>query len=258
MKKIISIINLKGGVAKTTTAVNFAYELAARGERVLIVDNDKQGNVSKAFSCYDPSDKFTTAYLMTSKNADVSKTVTKTRYENIDIIPANMNLANANMSVMLDMSRQQQTRYHNAFINGGIYEKYDYVVIDNAPDINISIINALTISTDVIVPIIIDQYSLDGLDILTDQLQQVKEDFNEGINFDGCLVTQWQKNDVNIEGLEVIKKSYPVFDTNIRRTNAKVQESTFAKIPLIEYSKRCGASVDYRKFVDEWIERCGR
>ena len=258
MKKIISIINLKGGVAKTTTAVNFAYELAARGERVLIVDNDKQGNASKAFRCYDPLDKFNVAYLMMIKDADVSKTIKKTRYENIDIIPANMNLANANMSVMMDMSRQQQTRYHNAFANGGIYEKYDYVVIDNAPDINISIINAMTISTDVIVPIIIDQYSMDGLDILSEQLQQVKEDFNEGINFDGCLVTQWQKNDVNIEGLEVIKKSYQVFDTKIRRTNAKVQESTFAKIPLIEYSKRCGASVDYRKFVDEWIERCGR
>lgn len=258
MKKIISIINLKGGVAKTTTAVNFAYELAARGERVLIVDNDKQGNVSKAFRCYDPLDKFNVAYLMMIKDADVSKTIKKTRYENIDIIPANMNLANANMSVMMDMSRQQQTRIHKAFADGGIYAKYDYIVIDNAPDINISIINALTISTNVIVPLIIDQYSMDGLDILNEQLQQVKEDFNEGINFDGCLVTQWQKNDVNIEGLEVIKKSYPVFDTKIRRTNAKVQESTFAKIPLIEYSKRCGASVDYRKFVDEWIERCGR
>lgn len=255
MKKIISIINLKGGVAKTTTAVNFAYELAVRGNRVLAVDNDKQGNLSKAFRCYDPSEQYTVAYLMTEKDADVSKAVAKTEYENIDIIPANMNLANANMSVMMDMSRQQQTRLHKAFADGGIYEKYDYIVIDNAPDINISIINALTISTDVIVPLIIDQYSMDGLDILMEQLQQVKEDFNDGINFDGCLVTQWQKNDVNTGGLDVIKKSYPVFDIKIRRTNAKVQESTFAKIPLIEYSRRCGASIDYKKFVDEWLGR---
>lgn len=253
MKKIVSIINLKGGVAKTTTAVNFAYELANRGQRVLIVDNDKQGNLSKAFKSYDPFNKYTTAYLMTKRDADVSKVIAKTRYENIDIIPANMHLANANMSVMMDMSRRQQTRLHKAFADGGIYDRYDYMVIDNAPDINISIINALTISTDVIVPLIIDQYSMDGLDIMKEQLQQVKEDFNEGINFDGCLVTQWQKNDVNIEGLEVIKKNYPVFETKIRRTNAKVQESTFAKIPLIEYSKRCGASIDYRKFVDEWL-----
>lgn len=190
MKKIVSIINLKGGVAKTTTAVNFAYELAKRGQRVLIVDNDKQGNLSKAFKGYDPFNKYTTAYLMTKRDADVSKVIAKTRYENIDIIPANMHLANANMSVMMDMSRQQQTRLHKAFADGGIYDRYDYMVIDNAPDINISIINALTISTDVIVPLIIDQYSMDGLDILTEQLQQVKEDFNEGINFDGCLVTQ--------------------------------------------------------------------
>ena len=167
MKKIVSIINLKGGVAKTTTAVNFAYELAKRGQRVLIVDNDKQGNLSKAFKGYDPFNKYTTAYLMTKRDADVSKVIAKTRYENIDIIPANMHLANANMSVMMDMSRQQQTRLHKAFADGGIYDRYDYMVIDNAPDINISIINALTISTDVIVPLIIDQYSMDGLDILT-------------------------------------------------------------------------------------------
>lgn len=102
MKKIVSIINLKGGVAKTTTAVNFAYELAVRGEKVLVVDNDKQGNLSKAFSSYDPFDVHTVAYLMTEKDADVSKALRKTRYENIDIIPANMNLANANMSVMMD------------------------------------------------------------------------------------------------------------------------------------------------------------
>ena len=175
MKKIVSIINLKGGVAKTTTAVNFAYELAVRGDRVLVVDNDKQGNLSKAFRCYDPSEQYTVAYLMTEKDADVSKAVAKTEYENIDIIPANMNLANANMSVMMDMSRQQQTRLHKAFVDGGIYDIYDYMVIDNAPDINISIINALTISTDVIVPLIIDQYSMDGLDILTEQLQPLKK-----------------------------------------------------------------------------------
>lgn len=255
MKKIISIINLKGGVAKTTTAVNFAYELAVRGAKVLIVDNDKQGNVSKAFNCYESEEEITIAYLMTEKDADASRAVKKTKYENIDIIPANMNLASANMRVMMDMSRQQQTRIHKSFVNGGIYEKYDYIVIDNAPDINISIINALTVSTDVIVPLIIDQYSMDGLNILMEQLEQIKTDFNEGINFDGCLITQWQKNDVNIEGLEVIEKNYPVFGTKIRRTNAKVQESTFAKIPLIEYSKRCGASIDYRMFVDEWIGR---
>lgn len=103
MKKIVSIINLKGGVAKTTTAVNFAYELANRGQRVLIVDNDKQGNLSKAFKSYDPFNKYTTAYLMTKRDADVSKVIAKTRYENIDIIPANMHLANANMSVMMDI-----------------------------------------------------------------------------------------------------------------------------------------------------------
>lgn len=265
----ISIISLKGGVAKTTTAVNMAYTLAAvHNKKVLIIDNDKQGNTSKAFKRYDTEDTNTIARVMLKRNVDVSEVIKSTAYEGIDIITANMDLLEANLRTIVDTGRQQQTRFKKALgsakvIDRGwakfdylpLAEAYDYCIIDNAPDINMSIINALVMSNDVIVPIFMDQYSFDGLDILLDQIAQVKEDFNENLNFAGCLITQYQNNEVNNQGIEWLKAhDIPIFKQQIRRTEKKVSESTFAKMPLVEYSVRCGAAQDYKKFVLEYLE----
>jgi len=265
----ISIISLKGGVAKTTTAVNMAYTLAAvHNKKVLIIDNDKQGNTSKSFKRYDTEDTNTIARVMLQRNVDVSEVIKSTAYEGIDIITANMDLLEANLRTIVDTGRQQQTRFKKALekakvIDRGwakfdylpLTEAYDYCIIDNAPDINMSIINALVMSNDVIVPIFMDQYSFDGLDILLDQIAQVKEDFNENLNFAGCLITQYQNNEVNNQGIEWLKAhDIPIFKQQIRRTEKKVNESTFAKMPLVEYSVRCGAAQDYKKFVLEYLE----
>lgn len=265
----ISIISLKGGVAKTTTAANMAYTLAAvHGKTVLVIDNDKQGNASKAFDRYNPEDKDTIARIMTERSPEVSGIIKHTNYKNIDIITANMDLLDANLRAMVDTGRQQQTRFKKA-LNGSkvlghgwakidylpISEAYDYCIIDNAPDINMSIINALVMSNAVIVPVMIDQYSFDGLDILLDQIAQVQEDFNEQLSFDGCLITQYQNNDVTNQGIEVLKnRGVPVFKQHIRRTERKLNESTFAKMPIVEYCVRCGAAQDYKKFVVEYLK----
>lgn len=257
--RAISIINLKGGVAKTTTTVNMAYLLTERGYKVLLVDNDKQGNASKAFGLYDPEDHDNMARVML-ETIPLIDIVASTKYENLDIVPANMDLLEANLRVVADVSRPQQTRIKKAMEKKSetdtksATEKYDFIIFDNAPDINMSIINALVVSDDVIVPIEIDQYSFDGLDILLEQIAAVKEDFNPGINFRGCLITKYrQREDVQAQGAEILKERCNVFDTKIRRTENKPKESTFAKMPLVEYSARCGASQDYKKFIDEYL-----
>lgn len=255
----ISIISLKGGVCKTTTAVNMAYILAAvYKKKVLIIDNDKQGNASKAFDRYDPEDDQTIARVMLEKNLDISEIIKETNYKNINIITANMNLLEANLRTIVDSGRQQQTRFKKAL--AAIQSDYDYCIIDNAPDINMSIINAITMSNDVIVPIMIDQYSFDGLDVLKEQIESNKEDFNEDLNFAGCLITQYQNNEVNTQGIELLKNvgKMPVFNQHIRRTEKKVSESTFAKMPVTEYSSRCGASQDYKKFVSEYLQKTAK
>lgn len=269
--RVISIINLKGGVAKTTTTVNMAYLLAKAGYKVLIVDNDKQGNASKALNLYDPEDHDNIARVMLDPKVPLIDLAASTQYKNLDIVPANMDLLEANLRVIADVSRPQQTRIKKAIEKKSIErealpsveiinaaEEYDFIIFDNAPDINMSIINALVVSDDVIVPLEIDQYSFDGLDILLEQIDTIKEDFNPGINFRGCLITKYrEREDVQAQGAAVLNNRCKTFNTKIRRTEQKPQESTFAKIPLVEYSVRCGAAQDYKKFVTEYLEMIG-
>lgn len=263
--KTISIINLKGGVAKTISAVNIAHILAAmHNKRVLLIDCDKQGNVSKMFGVHDynaPS----LADILTQRKAAVDVIINTipilprvdsgkiAEYQNLSVIPANMNLLKANLEVMLDSTRPQQTRIRAAFKT--VAEYYDYCIIDCAPDINISTINALVASDYVFIPIKIDNFAFDGLAELKEQIENVREDFNPNIKY-RCFVTCYQNNEVNRQGEEWLKErraEYSLFNTHIRRT-VKVDESTFANAPILEYSPRCNATKDYIALVDEILE----
>ncbi|MGL5753426.1 MAG: ParA family protein [Paraclostridium sp.] len=251
--RTISVINLKGGVAKTISSINIAHILATvHNYRVLIIDNDKQGNASKIFNRHS-YDSDGIAEIMIERNVNVESMIQETEYKNLDIITANMTLLNANLQVMLDQQRPQQTRIKKALEK--IEEEYDFCIIDNAPDINISTINALVASDDVLIPIKIDDFAFDGLSELKEQIDNVKEDLNDSLRLTGCFVTQYAKNDVNIQGEEWLKEQkYPYFETHIRRTE-KVDESTFAKMPIVEYSRRCGAAQDYLKLVEEYLNK---
>ena len=250
--KTIAIINLKGGVGKTITAINMASILAKMDSRVLIIDNDKQGNTSKFFGVYD-YEKKSIADILTEKNFDIESAIYPTNYKNLEIIPANMKLLEANLKVIMDMSRQQQTILKKALKQ--IEDRYDYCIIDNAPDINISVINALVIANDVIVPIKIDQFAFDGLAQLTEQFAGLQE-LNPELKFKGCLVTQYANNLANSGGVEYLRsqEQYPVFKTVIRRT-VKVDESTFVGQPLINYAPKSMAAKDYLNFVKEYLEQ---
>ncbi len=252
MMKTVSIINLKGGVAKTISAANIAHILAVvHGKRVLLLDNDKQGNASKMFNLHSYSNP-SISDVLTDKNADIKDIIRPTQYPGLDLIPANMTLLKANLEVMLDQSRPQQTRFRKALKT--IADEYDYCLIDNAPDINISTINALVTSDDVLIPIKIDKFAFDSLEELKEQIDNTREELNPGLCFTGCFVTCYQKNDVNLQGEEWLDKQdeYPMFKTHIRRTE-KVDESTFATMPIIEYSRRCGAARDYLALVEEYL-----
>ena len=185
--KIISIINLKGGVAKTLTADNMAHVLAVfHNKRVLLVDNDKQGNTSKAFGVHSYDEK-SLSDVLTARRLDVREVIKKTRFENIDVLPANMTLIRANMEVLMDTTRPQQTRLRAAL--DPVAGQYDFCIIDNAPDINISTINALVASDDVIIPIKIDKYAFDGLAELKEQIEDTRDDLNPRLRLAGCLIT---------------------------------------------------------------------
>lgn len=249
--KTISIINLKGGVAKTISAANIAHILSTvHGKRVLLVDNDKQGNISKMFGIHSYENP-SIAELLTQRDANIDEIIAPTQFSAIDVIPANMTLLKANLEVLLDTGRPQQTRLRAAFKRVG---DYDYCVIDCAPDINISTINALVASDDVLIPIKIDKFAFDGLTELKEQIDNTREDLNPGLVLRGCFVTSFQNNEVNRQGETWLRaqSDYPVFATHIRRTE-KVDESTFANAPILEYSRRCGAAKDYISLVNEYL-----
>ena len=253
--KTISIINLKGGVAKTLTADNMAHVLAVfHKKRVLLVDNDKQGNTSKAFGVHSYDEK-SLSDVLTARRMDVREVIKKTRFENIDVLPANMTLIRANMEVMMDTTRPQQTRLRAAL--DPVAGQYDFCIIDNAPDINISTINALVASDDVMIPVTIDDFALDGLAELKEQIDNTKEDLNPELTLRGCFVTQFDSsNEADRQGEEYLRsiKEYPVFETHIRRT-PKMKPSTFARTPIILYSVRCGAAQDYKRLVEEYLKK---
>jgi chromosome partitioning protein len=251
--KTISVINLKGGVAKTISAANIAHILATiHGKNVLLVDCDKQGNISKMFGLHG-YDNPTIAELLTERDANIHEIIKPSQYSTLQIIPANMTLLRANMEILLDSSRPQQTRLRTALKS--IAGDYDYCVIDCAPDLNISTINALVASEDVLIPIKIDKFAFDGLAELKAQIENIREDLNPCLILRGCFVTFFQKNEVNRQGAEWLRAqgAYPVFNTHIRRTE-KVDESTFANLPILEHSRRCGAARDYLALVAEYLE----
>lgn len=247
--KTISVMNLKGGVAKTISAANIAHVLATvHKKRVLLIDNDKQGNVSKMFGVHD-YDAPSIADILTQRKS-ILEVAKNTRHENLSVVPANMNLLKANLEILLDTTRPQQMRLRAELRK--ISDTADFCIIDCAPDINISTINALVASDLVLVPIKIDNFAFDGLSELKEQVGNVREDFNPDIKF-MCFVTCFQNNEVNRQGEEWLKErraEYPLLDTHIRRS-IKVDESTFANAPIIEYSPRCGAAADYKKLVNE-------
>lgn len=251
--KTLSIINLKGGVAKTISSVNMAYIMAAEHScRVLLIDNDKQGNASKILNRHSYEHKGV-AELMTERRPIMEQLIQHTDYPGLDIITANMNLLTANLQVMLDQQRPQQTRFRNGLKS--ISDQYDYCIIDNAPDINISTINALVTSDDVMVPVTIDDFAIDGLEQLVEQIDNTREDLNERLKFLGCFITQYDRmNPADSEGVDYIKAlGYPLFNTFIRRT-PKMKQSTFAREPIALFSNRCAATADYRNLVKEYMK----
>jgi len=252
--KIVSIAALKGGVGKTISAINIAHVLTVvHGARVLLIDNDKQGNVSKFFELYDDTRPSISDILVT-KGYEACQAIAETKYENLHIIPANMSLLSANKEVLLDMSRPQQTRLKKALGVPQIAEQYDYCIIDNAPDINMSVINALVASDDVLIPIKVDNFAFEGLHQLAEQIEDIQE-FNPGLRLAGCFITMDTPYNVNLQGAAWLEDNtdYPLFRTSIRKT-CKIDETTFRGKPILEYAKNSNAAKDYVKLVAEYLQ----
>ncbi|MEY8413731.1 ParA family protein [Lachnospiraceae bacterium 62-26] len=265
--KTVSLLNLKGGVGKSFTSVNMAYELWRRSNRVLLWDNDKQGNLSKAFARYEAEQTTPAAKILSGEWQNLEELIQTTDYEGIDIITANLSLFGAAWKLVREGGADMTERYRR-FLRAGINnqtgdsicERYDYCIIDNPPDIGINVVNALVVTDEVIVPVKIDDNSLEGLDIVAGQIEDAKV-LNPSLTLKGVLITIYQNTDGEVAGLEWLRQEWD--DAQSRhyrqykvlgriRYSAKVAENSFVKKPIYEYSPCCGAAQDYKHFVTSY------
>ncbi len=265
--KIISFINLKGGVGKSISAINFAYTLTARhGARVLLIDNDEQGNTSRFFDAQDHNPISIADVLLAREPYGpfaLSRAIQPTDYERLFVLPADNSLLEANLQIMTDKERPQQTRLINALralADAGEKDyTYDYIIIDNAPNLNMSTLNAIVASDDILIPVKIDKFAFDGLQRLRETVEDARRIKKAPIRIAGVFITMFQKNAANYAGLDYLKgyTGLRLFDTVIRRSY-KVDESTYQGEPLLVYSRGSAAAKDYAALVDEYLTGAGK
>lgn len=247
--KGISTLTLKGGSGKTITAQNLGYELNKRGYKVLEIDNDKQGNLSKAYKRYKEDGIAPITRLLNGDWESVDDLIQTTEYEGIDIITSNMSLFVATWQLTTSAAEDKCTRYKKFM--GEIQDRYDYFIIDNPPDIAINVANALAITDEVIAPVKIDEYALDGLDIVNNQVEEAKQ-INPKIKLSGVLITSYQKTAGEEAGLNWLREKN-VFDIlGVIRYSKKISENTYVGMPIYEYSPLCATAQDYKKFVTKY------
>ncbi|MEX0049558.1 ParA family protein [Clostridium butyricum] len=244
--KIISFLNIKGGVAKTTSCVNVAAQLGREGKKVLIIDMDPQSNATKYLHMYNPNLKGTYEIL---NGEDVA--VQGTVFDHVWLIPANISLIMSESEIISDMKRARETRIKK-WLQSKNTNTFDYVLIDCPPSLGMLSINALVASDYVIVPLKIDKFSLDGFEYLMSSIQEVKEEFNSNLNVLGILITMDKATRINKEIKGELKEELGdlMFKQTIR-DNVDVIKSTFESKPVIYMNKNANASKDYIKFVEE-------
>ena len=259
--RVISVLNLKGGVAKTFTAANVAYELYRRGYRVLLIDNDKQGNLSKAYSRYDAENIAPVTKLLAGDWDSVDELIQHTEYEGIDIVTANMSLFGATWNLTKEDSENQIERYKalvyakvQYYGDCTVYGKYDYCIIDCSPSVGLLLTNALSAANEVIIPMQAQPFSVVGMSQLTNSISNVQRKINPGLHIRGILLTMTQHTKVSEHYAHDVRAKYGrtlhVFTTEIPY-NVKVQESQAFAAPTILYEPKSSSARAYVDFTQE-------
>ena len=252
MGKIIAVVNQKGGVGKTTTAVNLAAGVGLAGKKVLLADADPQGNSTSGFGI-SKKDAKTTAYELMVGTGRLENAVIKTDYKNIDIIPSSMDLAAAEVDLIDMEHREAQLKMALAAAR----DSYDYIFIDCPPSLGLITINALNASDTVLVPIQCEYYALEGLSQLMATVRQVKRLYNPTLEIEGIVLTMYDGR-LNLTGQVVseIKKYFAdkLYKTVIPRA-VRLSEAPSYGMPIQYYDKRSKGAAAYDDLTKEFLKK---
>lgn len=252
MGKIIAIANQKGGVGKTTTAINLSSCLAEKGQKVLSVDMDPQGNMTSGLGV-DKEELENTIYDLIIGESTIEDVLIKNAMNNLDIIPTSIDLSGAEIE-LLDISEKEYI-VRNAIMK--IKEDYDYIIIDCPPSLSILTINAMTTADSVLVPIQCEYYALEGLSQLIHTVELVRDRLNPELTIEGVVFTMYDaRTNLSLQVVENVKDNLEqnIYKTIIPR-NIRLAEAPSYGMPINKYDPKSVGSDSYMRLADEVISR---
>ena len=251
--EIVAMCNQKGGVGKTTSAINLGAALAEYGRKVLLVDFDPQGALSVGLGI-QPHELDKTIYnVIMERSVDVDDVIRETRVENVDLLPSNIDLSAAEVQLVAEVGREHTLLR----VLRPVLDRYDYILVDCQPSLGLLTVNALTAADGVIIPLECEFFSLRGVALLIDTIEKVRERLNPKLDISGILATMFDPR--TLHSKEVIARVVEafgdtVFDTVINRT-VRFPETTVAGEPITRWAPRSSGAAAYRALAREVIAR---
>ena len=252
MGRVISVANQKGGVGKSTTAINLSACLAEKGKKVLTIDIDPQGNTTSGLGV-DKNSVENTLYELLLEQADVKDVIVKDAVENVDLIPSNVNLSGAE----IELIGVEEKEYILKKIIDKIRRKYDYIIMDCPPSLSMLTINALTAATSVLVLIQCEYYALEGLSQLIHTIELVQERLNKRLKIEGVVFTMYDaRTNLSLQVVENVKENLNqnIYKTIIPR-NVRLAEAPSYGQPITIYDSKSSGAESYRLLAEEVINR---